>query len=165
MFPDHFCCSRPCCCCLERIALFNCFVWDLCSSLWRSSTLPDANNTKTNHKASSDAHSNSILFTQLRPSTLAALQQYGGRVSKTLSLTHGAPFVGYSRDFLHSQGPNLSVRDDLRGKQKVLYLDYLKTRGLCGIYSFLVTFVASLANREQRRGRRHQQDGRAKIPP
>jgi hypothetical protein len=84
--------------------------------------------------------------------TLAELHQDAFRVKWALSITHGAVFVGYVSEFMkkhklqHDNNTNL-----LRGKLKVTYLEYLKERGLNGVYTFLTTFVGSLADREVRK--------------
>lgn len=98
-----------------------------------------------------EARSRSICLTELSPEALASLYKEPERVKLALSITHGAIFAGYARDFLKQnkldgQSPDVV----LRGTIKVKYLEYLKERGLNGIYSFLTTFVASLAGTSAR---------------
>lgn len=98
----------------------------------------------------SKARANSICFTDLPRETLEGLHKDASHVRWALSITHGAVFAGYASDFMktHKLDHNLNT---LRGKLKVKYLEYLKKRGLNGVYTFLTTFVGSLADREARR--------------
>jgi hypothetical protein len=97
-----------------------------------------------------EARANSICFTDVSRQTLAALHRDASRVKWALSITHGAVFAGYASEFMKKH----KLQDDtniLRGKVKVKYLEYLKERGLNGLYTFLTTFVGSLADREARK--------------
>jgi hypothetical protein len=140
---------------LDRVKIFNCFVWDFCSVLWRCSPPP-------NPHVTGQESTLSILYTDLRPETQSQLYAAADKVASTLSITHSAVFAGYASEFLKSQQlPNQQQNpspDLIRGKLKVKYLDYLKTCGMEGIHSFLSSFVGSLANRSSRRLRRQQQD-------
>jgi hypothetical protein len=124
-----------------RIKVFNCFIWDFCSVLWRCTPPPPPNEGTL-----------SILYTDLRPETQAQLHTAANTVAKSLSITHGAVFMGYVADFLR-ENPSLLPNgqqpspDLVRGNVKVQYLDYLKQRGLCGVHAFLFTFIGSLASR------------------
>lgn len=135
-----------------RISVFNCFVWDVCSVLWRQSALPSDFNES--------ARSRSILFTQLTPRTLGYLQRRQDMATKALSITHGAAFAEHAQEFLVSSSSSLEKkdRDEIRGALKVRYLDFLhQQEGFQGLFSFLTTFVGSLAEREQRRQERRRQ--------
>jgi hypothetical protein len=146
---------------LDRVKIFNCFVWDFCSVLWRCSRPPSPHvSGKESSPSSSSSRTLSILYTDLRPETQSQLYVAADKVASTLSITHSAVFAGYASDFLKTQlpdQPNPSP-DLIRGKLKVKYLDYLKTCGMEGIHSFLSSFVGALANRSSRRLQRQQQD-------
>jgi hypothetical protein len=148
---------------LDRVKIFNCFVWDFCSVLWRCSPPPSPHHVsgKESSSSSSSSRTLSILYTDLRPETQSQLYAAADKVASTLSITHSAVFAGYASAFLKTQlpdQPNPSP-DLIRGKLKVKYLDYLKTScGMEGIHSFLSSFVGSLANRSSRRLQRQQKD-------
>jgi hypothetical protein len=112
------------------------------------------------------ARANSILFTDIPHETLLAFHQFHSshdvKVTAALSITHGAIFAGFASRFLKqhlsvssSSSQNNSNRtfspDLLRGKLKLKYLNYLKKRGFVGLYTFLTTFVGSLAQAEKRK--------------
>lgn len=132
---------------VNSVALFNCFIWDFSCFLWKGSPLPSLD-----PGTGSEARSNSICFTDLSRETLELLHKDSAQVRWALSLTHGAAFAGYAKRFLKKhkleEFPNV-----IRGKTKVKYLEFLKEQGLNGVYSFLTTFVAFLANRESKRKR------------
>lgn len=143
---------------LEKVALFNCFIWDFCSILWRCSQLPSA------QPDSADlARMNSILFTDIPSETLLALHHLPSdfKVSSALSITHGAVFSGFASDFLNhhykrkrergEEVPAIISPNLLSGSLKVKYLDHLKTIGFDGLHGFLTTFVGSLVEREKRK--------------
>jgi hypothetical protein len=126
---------------MDRVKLFNCFLWDFCSVLWRCSAPSD------------DAARNmSILYTDLRPETQSRLCR-SASAPLALSISHGAAFTAFAADFLRRRSmdhpPPLDFAMLLRGKTKVQYLDYLREFGFHGVYDFLYTFVASLAKRQQ----------------
>eukprot|EP00978_Attheya_sp_CCMP212_P026346 scaffold86484_cov45-Attheya_sp.AAC.3 len=115
------------------------------------------------------ARANSILFTDIPHETLLAFHQFHSphdvKVTAALSITHGAVFAGFASRFLKqhmsvnssSQNSNRAFSPDLlRGKLKLKYLNYLKERGFLGLYSFLTTFVGSLAQAEKRKAQRQQ---------
>ena len=149
---------------LEKVAIFNCFIWDACSVLWRCSPLPSLDEGQANV-----ARMNSILFTDIPQETLLALHHLPSdfNVAAALSITHGAVFSGHASDFLNkfyqrkqergasadSIPTNLSP-DLLTGSIKVKYLDYLRDEGYVGLHSFLTTFVGSLAERERKKARK-----------
>jgi hypothetical protein len=145
---------------LDRVKIFNCFVWDFCSVLWRCSPPPNPHVSEKESSSSSTSRTLSILYTDLRPETQAQLYTAADKVASTLSITHSAVFAGYASAFLKTQLPDQPKPspDLIRGKLKVKYLDYLKTCGMEGIHSFLSSFVGSLANRSSRRLQRQQQD-------
>ena len=97
----------------------------------------------------------SILFTDLDPGTLAKLNEplLDQSIRKTLSISHGVVFAQYAADFLRTRSREADVSiDALKGKLKQDYLDYLKEEcGMEGLHAFLVTFIGSLAKREQRK--------------
>ena len=126
------------------IALFNCYVWDICSVLWRKSPLPSTDALEMNM-----ARCKSILFTDLSAETLGFLHDDYDSISVALSVTHGAAFRSYIRAFWGESEDNV-----LEGNVKLKYLDFLKAQGLVGIYNFLTSFVSSLASREERRKQR-----------
>jgi len=134
----------------DSIALFNCYIWDICSALWRKSPLPS-----TDVLEMSAARSKSILFTDVKAETLASLHEHYESVSVALSITHGASFHSYIRAFL-GQSEKMTA---IEGKTKLKYLDFLKVQGLNGIHCFLTTFVASLASREERRQNKKTHEG------
>lgn len=129
----------------DSIAIFNCFVWDFCSFLWKGSPLPSLDPSEE-----SNARANSICFTDLPQETLERLHKDASHVRFALSITHGAVFAAYASDFMkmHKLDHNPNA---ISGKLKVKYLEYLKERGLNGVYTFLTTFVGSLADREARK--------------
>lgn len=101
----------------------------------------------------------SILFTDLNPATLVELHKHSlvdEGIQRALSITHGAVFAQYASEFLCSRHGEVDVTiDDLKGKMKQDYLDYLKQEcNMEGVYAFLVTFIGSLAKREQKRKER-----------
>lgn len=65
----------------DSIAIFNCFVWDFYSFLWKGSPLPSLDPS-----AESKARANSICFTDLPPRIVGEIAQ--GRVSCSLGLIH-----------------------------------------------------------------------------
>jgi hypothetical protein len=136
----------------SSVGVFNCFLWDFCSVLWRCSALPALDDSSTN-----PARHNSILFTEISPELLRGLH-LDEESSKALSVTHGATFAGHAADFCEKH--RLSSPDAILGRVKVKYLDFLREHhGLDGIYTFLTTFVGSLADREARK----QQSRRRQI--
>jgi hypothetical protein len=144
---------------LDRVKIFNCFVWDFCSVLWRCSKPPSPHVSEKESSSSSSSRTLSILYTDLRLETQSQLYAAADKVAFTLSITHSAVFAGYASAFLKIQLPdqrNPSL-DLIRGKLKVKYLDYLKTCGMEGIHAFLSSFVGSLANRSNRRLQLQQQ--------
>lgn len=150
----------------DRVALFNCFIWDFCSVLWRGSPLPSLD-VDTSRQTSDPARENSILFTDISTKTLNELHAISAefRVPMSLSITHGATFSGFASSFLEINAESKKKRkrenlpiegleitpDLLQGKLKVKYLDYLKEKGLVDLYAFLTTFVGSLSEREKRK--------------
>lgn len=147
----------------HRVALFNCFVWDFCSVLWRCSPLPSLSNEATS--ASNDmARSMSILFTDIDPDALASLHAApaSAKVASSLSITHGAVFAQYASDFLEKRGVSSASPDLLKGAMKREYLHYLKNEcGMHGLHAFLSTFVASLAKREEKQRKGEQKEATA----
>ena len=150
---------------LEKVAIFNCFIWDACSVLWRCSPLPSLDEGQ----ATDMARMNSILFTDIPQETLLALHHLPSdfNVAAALSITHGAVFSGYASDFLNAYSqkkrersaraddrPEVMSPDLLTGSTKVKYLDYLRDEGFAGLHSFLITFVGSLAEREKKKARK-----------
>ena len=150
---------------LEKVAIFNCFIWDACSALWRSSPLPLLGEGQANDMA----RMNSILFTDIPQETLLALHHLPSdfNVAAALSITHGAVFSGHASDFLSNFYQRRQERDAsadsiltnlspdlLTGSVKVKYLDYLRDEGFVGLHSFLTTFVGSLAERERKKARK-----------
>jgi hypothetical protein len=65
----------------DSIAIFNCFVWDFCSFLWKGPPLPSLDPS-----AESKARANSICCTDLSPRNVGEIAQ--GRVSCSLGLIH-----------------------------------------------------------------------------
>lgn len=128
---------------LDRVKVFNCFVWDFCCVLWRCSPPPDL------RAEESSTANRSILYTAVRPETQSQLYAAASKVAFSLSITHGAVFAGYAADFASkSIATACPSPDQIRGKLKAKYLDYLKEdHGMQGIHAFLSSFVASLANR------------------
>jgi len=147
---------------LDRVAVFNCMVWDFCSVLWRNSPLPMMSaDTSSNATMTDTATKMSVLFTSLAPGTLDKLKNplLDTIVRKSLSITHGAIFAQHASDFLSTRNYEAldSSIDQLKGKLKQEYLDYLHENcGMKGLYSFLVTFIGSLAKREKKK--KNQQD-------
>jgi len=147
---------------LDRVAVFNCMVWDFCSVLWRNSPLPMMSaDTSSNATMTDTATKMSVLFTSLAPGTLDKLKNplLDTIVRKSLSITHGAIFAQHASDFLSTRNHEAldSSIDQLKGKLKQEYLDYLHENcGMKGLYSFLVTFIGSLAKREKKK--KNQQD-------
>ena len=131
----------------DSIAIFNCFIWDFCCFLWKGSSLPSLDPSSR-----SEARTNSICFTDLSQETLESLHKDSAHVRWALSITHGSVFAGYAADFVKKHKLE-NTPNAIRGKQKVEYLQYLKERGLHGVYEFLTTFVSSLANRKAQRQR------------
>jgi len=88
------------------------------------------------------ARTRSILFTDLPEHTLNTLHEIEG-VASSQSLTNSAAFIGYA----HSFSPKI-----MKGKEKLKYLDNLNSKSaMTGLFSFLTTFVHSLAEREKRK--------------
>jgi hypothetical protein len=150
---------------LEKVAIFNCFIWDACSVLWRCSPLPPLDEGQANDMA----RMNSILFTDIPKETLLALHYLPSdfNVAAALSITHGAVFAGHASDFLtnyyrrkRERGastddiPAALSPDLLTGSVKVKYLDSLRDEGYTGLHAFLTTFVGSLAERERKKARK-----------
>jgi hypothetical protein len=146
----------------DRVALFNCFVWDFCSVLWRNSVLPSSATGRNGDNHDAMAWRMSILFTDLDPDTLAKLSNgpAASTVTSALSITHGAVFAQFASDFLRQHHTTTAGRSDetesssdmLKGKLKQEYLDYLKRNcGMHGLHAFLSNFVGSLAKREKRK--------------
>lgn len=137
------------------MTIFNCFVWDFCSALWRCSPLPH-NETMTEL-----AQKHSILFTDLPSEVIEELHllpnDFAAKTS--LSITHGSVFAGYASMFLEKHFRNHdkinedeSLRPDLlKGKVKVKYLESLPFEGM---KKFLNNFVSSLVEREKKRAKR-----------
>jgi len=150
---------------LERVALFNCFIWDFCSILWRCSPIPSLNEGQGD-----SARMNSILFTDIPRETLLALHHLPSdfKVASALSLTHGAVFSGFASDFLDKYYKKRRERGDdcptslsadlLTGSVKVKYLDYLKEEGFVHLHGFLITFVGSLAEREKKKTKKRAEN-------
>jgi len=145
----------------SRVVLFNCFIWDFCSVLWRSAPLPSLRSDEMSRGELELVRENSILFTDISEKSLQELHEINSefKVSSSLSLTHGATFSGFASSFLSTvQGSkeknNKNIEtflspDLLTGKLKVKYLDYLKEAGFTNIFSFLTSFIGSLSNREK----------------
>lgn len=125
--------SNPSSLTIYSIAVFNCFVWDVCSTLWRCSQIPQHHSTPTTTLA--DLSSKSLLFgSSLRgtsiSNSLRILHQempnnknyesksnislsslntttssniVGNNRMTALSITHGAAFSGYTKGFLSKQ--------------------------------------------------------------
>jgi len=129
---------------IGRSSVFNCFIWDICSVIWRQTSLPSVDTNRPD-----EARTMSILFTDLQPETLAFLNTKARSVTKALSITHSAAFAGFVADFLE-QHTEVDCRDNIKGRVKVKYLDYLKQRGLTGLWRFLTTRVAALVDLEQK---------------
>ena len=139
----------------QRIKIYNCYIWDICSALWRCSPFPQLGPDAT--------LSASILFTDLRPETLSILSNGASSpkagttvwndVPKALSITHGPAFVGLSMDFVETYSgkhgnKGRMIIENLKGKTKVRYLSFLKNEhGMTGVDLFLSTFIASLAKK------------------
>ena len=109
------------------------------------------------------ARENSILFTDVSTKTLQELHTIGSdfQMSTVLSISKGATFAGFAYAFmqklkhLQNKRGNLNLgKSELVGKIKVKYLDYLRDKGFTNIYTFLTTFVGSLAEREKRKKRK-----------
>ena len=142
---------------MERVALFNCFIWDFCSVLWRCSL----------SQLQQEQEKNSILLSDLSHDTMLMLSQHHHQQQQqpgvidadservglslsvaSLSITHGATFSGFASTFLethyHTADHDTSVDnilspDILTGTWKVKYLDYLKEIGFVNLHSFLTT--------------------------
>lgn len=114
---------------LDRVKVFNCFLYDFCTVLWRAAL---ASNKGT-----------SILFTDLRSEIQTGLHTHAASVSKALSVTHGAIFASYAA--AHTNQNSVAL-DTMYGGAKVTYLEYLRSEGLHGIHRFLTTYIKSLAS-------------------
>ena len=120
----------------EKVDDFHALIGDICNLLWRGSITFTSEDAKT-----------SKLVASLREETRAGLAGAGDPIRLAWSLTHGAAFVHYSRQFLKVYVADSSSPhpDEIAGPLKVRYLDYLREEcGLTGIYNFLVTFISSL---------------------
>lgn len=123
----------------ERIELFNSFVSDFGSVLWRCTHPPMPLSADVDDRALQDDDNKSILFTDLflRPTTQYQIYVAGAVVAPTLSVWKRDILVSYKMDWSH-------------GDDTVEYLDYLKDRwGLQGLHEFLHTFVGPLVQRRQ----------------
>lgn len=166
------------------ITIFNCYIWDFCSALWRCPDLTplllkEEEEVGSNaHVSSSSTRSiklHSILFTDLSEATLRDLHLehrcFITKVQYSLSITHSAAFSGFASHFLQehiiqkkaicssdvtaSPSPEETLSPDfLTGNTKVKYLDYLRDIGFSGLHSFLTTFVGSLSTREAKKKQR-----------
>lgn len=142
--------------------IFNCFVWDICSILWRKSPLPSINGN--NHD---ESRRNSILFTDINSEFLLHLHSLPECFSgtKILSITNWSIFSPFAVSFLKLNHFQDGVIDTgvIKGKIKAKYLDYLRDHGFTNLYAFLSTFVSSLAIREQKRaGKRNEKHKKRK---
>ena len=151
----------------DIVALFNCFIWDFCSVLWRGSPLPSLDLDDTSRQTSDPARENSILFTDNSTKTLdeshAVSTEF--RLSMSLCITHGAMFSGFASSFLeinaesnkkrkHENLPmeRLEITPDLlQGKLRAKYLHDLNGKGSVDLHAFLTTFVGSLSERQKRK--------------
>jgi hypothetical protein len=143
--------------------IFNCYVWDYCSGLWRC---PDLNQFFLDNSSSRDGSNDrlhSILWTDLSEETSQDMRIHliKSNLRYTLSITHSAAFSGFATHFLRAQQLNnpaaapyscsIISPDELTGTNKVKYLEYLREVGFSGLYSFLTTFVNSLSTREAKK--------------
>jgi len=143
--------------------IFNCYVWDFCSALWRC---PDLNQFLLDNSSSQDRFNDrlhSILWTDLSEETTKEMRIHliKSNLRYTLSITHGSAFSGFASHFLLTQhrinpvaAPNSTSKispSELTGTNKVKYLEYLREVGFGGLYTFLVTFVTSLSTRDKKK--------------
>ena len=130
----------------ERIDLFNSFVWDFGSVLWRCTPPPppppllsdDMDDVHSNN----DNNNRSILFTDLflRPATQQRIHAAGAVVAPALSIWNRDVLVSYYTADM-SKSDNSKVE---------YYLEYLRDEcGLHGLHEFLHTFVGPLVQRQQ----------------
>jgi len=144
----------------QRMTIFNCFVWDFCSALWRCSPLPlshSQNELSEAEHGADMAQTHSVLFTDLPSEVIEELHLFPNDFTARTSLciTHGSVFAGYASSFLEKHfrnhdgiNENSLHPDMLKGKVKVKYLDSLPFEG---VKKFLNSFVSSLAEREKKR--------------
>lgn len=148
------------------MTVFNCYVWDICSILWRKSALPVL--SQEGIGIDEDSHQKSILFIDVSSDFSLQLHSLPDCFSGTdiLSITHCSIFSPFVKSFLKEfQGdeafPDPSI---IKGKVKVRYLDYLRDNGFVNLYAFLTTFISSLAIREEKRAQKqHKRERKRKY--
>lgn len=104
---------------LDEIRVYNSYLWDFCSILWRASAPPMPGSGR------------SILYSELRQNIQRSLYERG---ETSLSLVSGSLWVSFAKSY-----------GNLSGKPSSKYLDHLHRTGFEGISLFLRTFVQSLA--------------------
>jgi hypothetical protein len=117
--------------------VFDCFLWDVFSTLWRNQPYLALNTSGTSGREMS------ILYTDIRPEVQETLLK--SLKPHSLSITHGLAFAEYIFGFIQTHGEQFGISrpDQIAEKQKEKFLDYLQTCGLSGIYNFLVAFKDS----------------------
>jgi hypothetical protein len=135
---------------LQQLNVYVCCVHDLASILWSGCATFDEDDTGRSRPYT-------LLFSEIREAIKQRLQAASVcssvrtfSIASALSITHGAIFSDYVVDFLRTHAANSSfgeTGDDmfitLQGQRKLSYLEYLKSRGLTGLYELLITFPDS----------------------
>jgi len=115
---------------LEKIEMYNSFVWDYCNALWRNKPLPVEHGEV-------EGRTRSLLFHHASDSGfIKYLHADSKQTCLALGILQSEGFIGFAQEFEN-------VAD------KVKYLDYLKERGCDGVADFLGTFISSLVLRKK----------------
>lgn len=135
---------------LDLIYPFNAYICDICNLLWRVRNFQNDNGE--------------FIVTFPIPRTMIDELKQDAMFPLTFSLTHSSSFASFSRSFVmascqkHKKMPPVTVESikfpaiqDLFNKSfldiRMSYLDFLKEKGLTGLYDFLYTFIKSLVQR------------------
>jgi len=128
---------------LDKIEMYNSFIWDYCNALWRDQPIPQPS---TEHRTTSllFKHAEEVgLLDELRGLS-------PGDTSRAFNLTHSSAFIGLASDFVEAcDNPAVNSINDITAEVKESYLDFLKRKNCDGLVEFLCSVISSLNRKRQ----------------
>ncbi|ELR18119.1 uncharacterized protein ACA1_368200 [Acanthamoeba castellanii str. Neff] len=137
----------------RKSAQLNSYIWDFAVALWRQRLFTPTQDPTTGKPGFKET----LGLSECAP----PLSQWSCQLSSQhapacLSFTHAIVFSNFALEYMRaveqqSEGPSrIPLHPDMiKEVHKFHYVEFLKERGLDGLYEFLCTFVASLRQRVQ----------------
>lgn len=153
---------------LQDIPRLNAIVLDGCNTLWRNRAFEEQQQADSgvspSHAVDGCSMLSASVVKRLKQSvahtTATVVSMSAVDTHRLLSLTHGAAWQHFARDFWQVMRQRGVLQPDelraspqqrvqcIEGKYKTEYLDFLNLQGFVGMHNFLHAFIGSLAKRK-----------------